>query len=373
VTFVAERARRACGGLEARIGLPLSALVVGLGLVAAAAILSRPSLGPVNHGALYARLSEAPLSLAEDNWVQLRILGPLVGYVLFLRGGLFPLLPLAFLVLFLSSIYLHYRRSGVGHATSLGIAGLMAFSTPTLFPLSGAGYVDPIVAFLLFWCFARPGLPFLQGLLFTLAIFTHESALFALPWVLMPSGPGQPRRWRSWLMTAGLCALGIVLLFAWREYATAQIPVRFSNDFYLGRIGKNWRIIRWLLPLGVFMAFRLFWALPVLAAFDAVRRRDWHASAWLSAVVGGAVAQLVFAHDVSRLMGLAFPAVLKGADLIRRERGEPALERLLWALILWNLLVPAYEVRPPGVYRFVPLWWGPFFPPTSVSSWPPAP
>ena len=365
------RIERLCATVEARTGLPVAALILGLILVATAAIISRPSLKPVNHGALYSRLSEDPLSFSEKNWVQLRILGPLVGHLLFLRGRLFPILPSLFLVLFLASIYWHGRRRGFGGAMSLGLAALMAFSTVTLFPLYGAGYVDPIGSFLIFWCLASSGRPLLQSVFFGLALFTHESALFALPWLLLPPEPGQPRRWRNWLVLVVACSVAVGLLFVWREYGNAQLPVRFSNEYYLKRMSKNWPIIRELWPLGVFMAFRLFWAFPVLAAADGLRGRRWHRVAWLGAVVAGALAQLLVAHDVSRLMGLAFPAVLKGAEFVRSERGEAASNRLLWSLILLNFLVPAYEVRPPSLFRFWPVWWTPFIPEVGDTFWPP--
>ena len=77
-----------------------------------------------------------------------------------------------------------------GHEPRPGSAD--GFSTVTLFPLYGAGYVDPIGSFLTFWCLASSGRPLLQSVFFGLALFTHESALFALPWLLLAgTGPAE--------------------------------------------------------------------------------------------------------------------------------------------------------------------------------------
>lgn len=342
---------RTCAGLEARFGLAGAALVLGGLLLGLATLQSTPSLKLVNHGVLYARLSEAPLNFAEENWVQMRILTPLLGHLLHLRGRAFIILPLAFALLFLASVYWHYRRLRFGEAASLGLASMMAFSTPVLFPLYGAGYVDPISTFLLFWCFALPHRPVLKALLYGLALFNHESALFALPWVLLPAD-GERLVSRRTLLTVALCALAVALLFLWRDWVSSQVAVRFSNEFYVRRIRKNIRIIGELFPLGIFEAFRLFWFLPVWALLQSIAAREWRQALWMTAVVGGALGQLVFGHDVSRLMGLAFPAILRGAERFRLRQGEQTFERFAWALVLFSFLVPVYEVRPPKVLRF---------------------
>lgn len=361
--------QRACAALESRCGLAAAALILGGLLLGLAALESTPSLKPVNHGVLYARLSEAPLSFAEENWVQMRILMPLLGHVVHLRGRAFVVLPPVFAWLFLASVYWHYRRRRFGEAASLGLASMMAFSTPVLFPLYGAGYVDPASTLLLFWCFALPQRPVLRALLYGLALFNHESALFALPWMLLPAD-GEGLVSRRMVLNAALCTLAVALLFLWRDWVSSQVAVRFSNEFYLHRIGKNVRIIWELCPLGVFEAFRLFWVFPIYALLDSIARRERRQALWMAVVVGGASAQLLFGHDVSRLMGLAFPAILRGAERFRARQGEPALERFAWALVLLAFLVPAYEVRPPRVLRFWPLWWAPFRPGLPDVTWP---
>ena len=93
--------------------------------------------------------------------------------------------------------------------------------------------------------------------------------------------------------------------------------------------------------------------------------------AWLGAVVAGALAQLLVAHDVSRLMGLAFPAVLKGAEFVRSERGEAASNRLLWSLILLDFLVPSLRGAPTEPLSLLACLVTPFIPEVGDTFWPP--
>jgi hypothetical protein len=365
--------QRACAGLEARFGLAAAALILGGLLLGLAAVQSTPSLKPVAHGVLFARLSEVPLDFAEENWVQMRILTPLLGYLLHLRGRAFIALPPVFGWLFLASVYWHYRRRGFGEAASLGLGAMMALSTLLLFPLYGAGYVDPTSTLLLFWCFSLPDRPALASLLYGLALFNHESALFALPWVVLP-GEGERLGSRRTLSRLALCVLAVALLLLWRDWVSSQVSVRFSTEFYLHRVRKNVGIVQELFPLGVFEAFRLFWFFPVFTLLDSIAAREPRRALWLALVVGSACAQFLFVYDVSRLTGLlAFPAVLRGVEHFRERRGERTFTRLAWALVGLSFLVPAYEVKPPKVVRYWPLWWAPFRPPNADITWPPPP
>jgi hypothetical protein len=128
--------------LEARYGLPGAALLLAMIVLLVAAVYARPSSTPVNHGVLYARLSEAPFAFVQPNWVQYRLLTPLIGYLSHLRGWAFVLLPPLIMVAWLASVYGRYRRGGFDGAAALAVMAMMAFSTPTLFPLHSSGSVD---------------------------------------------------------------------------------------------------------------------------------------------------------------------------------------------------------------------------------------
>src|SRR2546428_247541 len=126
---------RGCGRLEARCGLPAAALILGILLLGLAAVWSTPSLKPVAHGVLFARL--------------------------------------------------------------------------------------------LFWCFACPDRPVLGAFLYALALFTHECALFALPWLVLPAD-GRRLASRRTLLKLAFCGLAVALLLLWRDWVASQVVVRFS-------------------------------------------------------------------------------------------------------------------------------------------------
>lgn len=344
--------------VEARLGRVGAAAVLGLLALLLAAAWARPSPIPVGHGVMYARLADAPFAFEDDNWVQCRILTPLLAHVLHLRGGAYLLMPPILAYLFLGSVYFHYRKVGFGGAAAAGMMSALAFSTPVLFPLHASGYVDPASTLLLFWCFALPGRPALRGLFFSLAVFNHEGALAALPWLLL-----EPRRQSRFLMRLllflGVAAAGLAAYAAWRGYVAQHVVVRFAPEYYLQpyRILRNLARVEAIAPLGVFLAFRLLWFFPLSALVDEWLQRRWRSLVWLLAVLLGAASQIVFAHDVSRLMGLAFPALLYGAEVFAERYGEPRLTCWLWALVLLNFLVPSYALTPAGPMPLLPYWW----------------
>src|SRR5689334_17293925 len=102
-----------------RFGLFLSSLIVGLAMVGLAMMYVQPSFNLTFHGLGFSSLSENPFDFASHNPLQYRILAPLLGYVLFLRGKLFFILPLLFAVFLLSAVYFHYRKKEYGFVGAL--------------------------------------------------------------------------------------------------------------------------------------------------------------------------------------------------------------------------------------------------------------
>jgi hypothetical protein len=233
----------------------------------------------------------------------------------------------------------------------------LAVSTPVLFPLHFSGYPDPATTLLLFWCFAWNARPWLRGILFSLVLFNHENALFALPWLVVDARPSD-RPLRRTLIFLGVAGLGAAAYCAWRNFVYCHVAVRFTAGFYLrtGRIVKNLGRVDGLVPLGTIEAFRSLWFFPLLAVINAWRIRAWRSSLWIAAVVGSAGLQIVFAHDVSRLMGMAFPAVLFGAELFGERYGEKTLTLWLWLAVIINLALPAYDITPAGMIPLLPFW-----------------
>jgi len=53
---------------------------------------------------------------------------------------------------------------------------------------------------------------------------------------------------------------------------------------------------------------------------------------------------MIIAYDISRLMCLAFPMILAGAEIMREKWGKEVFQRRLWLIILVNLFVPTYLI-----------------------------
>ena len=166
--------------MELQIGLYPTAFLLNVALLGIAAIYVTPAFRTINLGAFYEILSINPFNFQASNPVQLRILTPLLAYLLFLRGPFFILLPLFIGMLFLTFIYIHYRKQSFTPIESLGMASLMAFSTPILFTLHFQGYTDTTSYLLLFLCLVFIKNP-IWPLFFALAVLNHYSNIFAAP------------------------------------------------------------------------------------------------------------------------------------------------------------------------------------------------
>jgi len=73
--------------------------------------------------------------------------------------------------------------------------------------------------------------------------------------------------------------------------------------------------IRGFLPTlwGIFLAFRLYWIIPLAALVLSIRRKDHSQAILLVLIVAGAGSLLLVAYDTTRLMCMAFPAILLGS------------------------------------------------------------
>lgn len=353
---VAARGERAVTRLEAwleqrerGLGVWGVAVLAATALLALGALYVRPALEAVSHGVYYAELSRAPFA-PGDNPVAYRVLTPLVAWALGLRGNRILLLNLVFAWATLVLVYQHYRASGRPAVLALGYAALLGTSMPILFTLHVNGYTDAASYLLLWVLVARARKPWQFGLLVLLSLLNRESVAFMLPFLLLLQWRRGAGLRASLLATA--LALGVYLGVRYalgRQAASAQ-----SVTFYLAPLLRD--PLHWLrkgsvaYQAGLFSAFKLFWLLPLAGAVWAACSRRWWDGALLASAVGGALAQTVIAVDTSRMLCMAFPAVLLGAELLepwlRERRGQAGL----LALVVLNLGVPQQYVAGNAIY-----------------------
>ena len=305
-------------------------------------------LRPVSHGMDYAWLSVTPFDFRANNPLQFRILTPLLAHYLFLRGDIYVFAPLTMGGLFLSLIYFYFRKNGFSSGESLGVVSLMAFTTPISSALYFMGYVYTTSYLLLFLIIVFIRRPLVWAPLYSLALLNHESNLFAAPWIVMLEnwrGFSVGRYARSLLLISA--ALLPMVLYRYGVYLVGGRAIVYAAGAYLswGNVRNVFYPGAYYMWAGVFGAFKLLWFFPLYAIYRLVGvRRRRREVAWLGLIIVCAVSQLLIASDVTRLMGLAFPAVLFGAKAVRDVWGKEVFARRLWLLIGFNFLVPHYQV-----------------------------
>lgn len=342
--------------LEARWTLYPTAFLLALLLLLISSIYVTPALNTINWGECYQELSVTPFNFKVHNPVRLRILTPLLGYILFFRARFYIFLPLLTGVLFLASIYIYFRKNEFSQCESLGMSALMAFSSPILFVLHFQGYTDTTSYFLLFLSLIFIEKPYIWVTLFSLSLLNHESNLFAAPWLLFLA-LRQDKSFFKCVQVIVLLLISLLPLLLFRHYVTSQCNVLLSKGFYLSvqRMIHCWNTVARYLPLGFFEAFKLFWFFPMAAFLQLVVTKQMREAIWLCLVVTCASAQLLFATDTSRLLCLAFPAILMGAKRVRSLWGRDMFVRRLWLIIGLNFLVPQYYIGQSTAIPFYPL------------------
>ena len=316
-------------------GTALSSILLGSLLFVLAAIYIGPSFEPAFLGVYHAKLSNAPFDMDHPNWMRLRILAPLIGYILHLRGPLFFLVPWAFLLLFVIRVqHVGQRASGSWiHATL--VASSVAFSCTTFIPFMAPGYVDAVAYFCVLFCFI-PGVSHpLAALFMALAVASHESALALLPAAIHYRWM-QKRDMRTPLVFLGWLLVFMLPYVCYRAWASASDPSTLQVSYYL-TITNIRSQIRGILPTlwGIFLAFRLYWIIPLAALVLSIRKGDHAQAVLILLIVAGSGSLLLVAYDTTRLMCMAYPAILLGS--IQLIKSLPPMLTLRFGALLFAL------------------------------------
>ena len=173
--------------LESKVSLLFSSLLLGVIMLLLAMIYVQPSfhVDARYHGSYFAQLSEHPFEFSENNPLQYRILSPFIGYLSFLRGDLFFIVPLLFDVFLLAAVYHHYRKINYEVTEAFILTALICFSCTILIPLIAPSYTDSITYFFLFLAFAKAARPLSSALFFGVALLNYETSLVLLPALLL--------------------------------------------------------------------------------------------------------------------------------------------------------------------------------------------
>jgi len=335
--------------LERRLSLWGAAALVATALLALGALYVRPALEAVSHGVYYAQLSEAPLT-PGDNPVAYRILTPLLAWLLGLRGNRILILNLLLAWATLALVYRHYRLRGRGTALALGYAAVLATTMPILFTIHVNGYTDAATYLLLFLLLVCGDNAWVFGGLVLLSLLNRESVAFMLPFLLLLRVRRNGKLWPG----LAASAVAVAVYLGVRTWLGTRALEAQSAEFYLAPLLRD--PLHWFRKAsvayytGVFSAFKLLWALPLAALWLAARERRWPDLALLASAIGGALAQTVIAVDTSRMLCMAFPALLLALEALEPRLGEAQRAPALLGLVGVNLLVPQLYVAGNAIY-----------------------
>ena len=182
---IAARIESQLTRVEQRFGLWVAAGLVAALLLVVACTYVTPAIYSINHGRHYEYMSVNPFDFARRIKVQSRPLTPVLAWLLFLRGSHYILLPLAVGTALLAVVYGFFRRRDWRPLDAVGMAALLAFSTPLLHVIHFAGYTDTTSYLLLMLMMMAIARPWLVAVLAALALLNHESNLFAFPGLVL--------------------------------------------------------------------------------------------------------------------------------------------------------------------------------------------
>jgi hypothetical protein len=143
-----------------------------------------------------------------------------------------------------------------------------------------------------------------------LALITHEASLFIgslLAWRFL-----NKKHFTFYLMALALYAS------VWLVGFRVSLESLLSSHNVDGMSGVEWVFQNpKAAALGIFMAFKILWILPLLAVIIDSRERQWGRVIFIGLGSTTGVLLAFLAADTSRMVGWAFPAILMSLETIR--------------------------------------------------------
>ena len=285
--------------------------------------------------------------------MQYRILAPLLGYLFFLRGNLFFILPIIFIFLFQATAYYSFRKKNKEQLDALLLTCFISFSCIVLLPLVAPGYTDIITWFFIFLAFIHAEKNFRSALFFSLALLNHESSVAVLPGLILYSG---------WLRRSGY--LKIILLYVisciphllYRQFVDAHAVPLYSASFYLSKSNIDFVMSKAVLylPAAIFYAFKLWWIFPLCFVIWSFGIKKFFQITIIASIVLGAFSLAFIGYDYTRMVVIAFPAVLISHEWLKEIIEVQKLRKLTLILIVLNFFILQYHFNFDGAQPMFP-------------------
>lgn len=335
---------------------PLTYFGVGLLFALIFYCLSLASITPTNytfsinhtnsHPDGYAALSENPF--ARESALFNRLLTPLLSHYVHVRGDNFVYTPLVIGLFFLALVYAYFRKTGATPAISIAGLAIMAFSCPITTMFAGGGIPDTTSYFFVMLAVLTIDAKFwgrFWGLWLAFAMLNHESNIIYVPFlaVLAYFSCVKEKRLTRVCRIALNISIPLVIFAVWRYYSRNSAGYPFA--FYLSK-GNLMLYLNncTMAPLGFFMAFKLFWVVPIAAVYVSLSEKKYAFVINATLLVISTFSLLLIAADYSRLAAACFVLVLLSINVIRNHMSDKMLQKLLWFLIVVNFFFPQYNV-----------------------------
>jgi hypothetical protein len=342
---------------EKRFGIAIVIILTGLFFLFLSALITSIRLDLFFHGNGFTRLSTNPFDLESENDLRYRILSPLLGYILYLRGVAFKYFMLFVLAIFFGLIYFFLRKDKVRPSEALGITALCSFSTLSFHQLYFPAYTDP-TSYLLILLFINLYRNYFVGImLISLMLFNHENTVFLFPFFFLLMME-KDFSFKKIIKVAMQFIIAIVPYLIFRKFISMNSHVGFTITYYFDHNNLQWTKDHVLPHLadGIYQSFRLFWLIPVIAIIINFYEKNYYELLLLVVIFLGVTTQFVIAYDISRLAGLAFPMILISALRMRAFMGTEKFLRVIYILILINFFIPSWYVGALEPVRLKP-WW----------------
>jgi len=343
-----------CLSIEKRLGLLTTSLLIGFIIIAFDMLYVTPSFESAYHGLQYSLLSNNPFDFEHSNPLRYRILPSLIGYITFLRGDLFFIIPLIFALLLVTSIYYVYREKKYDPLDSLLFTGLIGFSSTIYIQLQAAGYTDAVFYFFVFLSFAYIKRPVLSAVYFCLGMLTHESCIFLLPGLILYSRYANGTDIKQLFKYMGYLLVALIPLLIYRMWISSNVKVEYDLNFYFSKDNLSFAFKKMIDHIGAggFYAFKLFWIFPLFMLYKA--RKDKQFVMLIASIITCVFLQLLIAFDATRIVCLAFPAILIAAEKMKSYYDPVKFTKFFLCLTVLNFFLLQYFMSADGLIPMTP-------------------
>ena len=339
--------------LESRFGLLFSSFIIATLMLALAMIYVQPIFTVAFHGIQFSALSENPFDLSTPNPLRYRILTPLIGYLLFLRGDCFFILPLLATWIFPAIIYYRYRRKNFEAIDAFFLTCFISFSCVLLLPLVAPAYTDIVTWLFIFLAFSFAEKTPLSALFFSFALLNHESSFVMLPALLLFS---YYKNKHAIFKTLLLFFIACIPHLCYRWYVHINAETTYNVSFYLskGNIFFTMKKLVIFLPAAFFYCFKLWWIFPVYFTAWAGYQKKYIEFSILLLIITGGLSLVVIGYDYTRMLVIAFPAVLLSYEWMMKQFEAEKFRKFTFLLILLNFLILQYHFNYDGAQPMFP-------------------